>query len=84
MEALANQVSVLTRSVIRPISPVQERSAPKQVTFDLRPSRSEVQCYNFHDLVHISRDSPKPNSRWPKYSTPSENGSAGPAGQGRQ
>ena len=84
VEALTNQVAVLTLSVIRPASPGQERSTPKQVTFDRRPpgSRNEVQCYNCRDYGHISRDCPRPNPRWnPKRP---ENESADPSGQSRQ
>ena len=83
VEALTNQVAVLTRSVIRPASPGQERSTPKQVTFDRRPpgSRNEVQCYNCRDYGHISRDCPRPNPRW--NTKRPENESADPSGQSR-
>lgn len=84
VEALTNQVAVLTRTGIRPTSPGPGKPALKRVAFDRRPpgSRNEVQCYNCSGYGHISRDCPLPNPRW---STPATgNASADPSGQSRQ
>ncbi|KAI9550771.1 hypothetical protein GHT06_004558 [Daphnia sinensis] len=65
VEALTNQVAVLTRTVTRPNSPGRGKPALKQVGFDRRPpgSKNEVQCYNCSGYGHISRDCPLPNPR---------------------
>ncbi|KZS05237.1 Uncharacterized protein APZ42_031640 [Daphnia magna] len=65
VEALTNQVAVLTRTVTRPNSPGTGKPALKQVGFDRRPpgSKNEVQCYNCSGYGHISRDCPLPNPR---------------------
>ncbi|KAK4030888.1 hypothetical protein OUZ56_024274 [Daphnia magna] len=84
VEALSNQVAVLTRTGIRPPSPGPGKPALKRVGFDHRPpgSRNEVQCYNCSGYGHISRDWPLPNPRW---STPTTgNASTDPSGQNRQ
>ncbi|XP_045036887.1 uncharacterized protein LOC116935801 [Daphnia magna] len=84
VEALTNQVAVLTRTVTRPNSPGTGKPALKQVGFDRRPpgSKNEVQCYNCSGYGHISRDCPLPNPRWP--TTAPGNASADPSGQSRQ
>lgn len=83
VEALTNQVAMLTRSAIRPVSPGLGRPAIKQVGFERRPpgSRNEIQCYNCEGFGHISRDSPRPNPHW--NGNRPENKSADPSGQSR-
>jgi hypothetical protein len=65
VEALTNQVAILTRSATRPVSPGLTKPAIKQVGFERHPpgSRNEIHCYNCNDFGHFLRDCPHPNPR---------------------
>ncbi len=83
VEALTNQVAILTRAAVRPVSLGLSKPAIKQVSFKRRPPRSgeEIQCYNYNDFGHFSRDCTRSNLRWNRPRP--ENESADSSGQSR-